>query len=101
MSASTEHDADHAAVQGRLQFQATANPWKAGAWSAGRRDANQWLQIDLDNELTTVTLVATQGRSDYDQWVTTYKLQYSNNGVNFQYYREGSETTNKVKWIYN
>jgi len=36
-----------------------------------------------------VTRVATQGRNAaYSQWVTKYKLQYSDDGVNFQYYQE-------------
>jgi len=44
-----------------------------------------------------VTRVATQGRySVYNQWVTKYKLQYSDDGVNFQYYKEQGQTTDKV-----
>ena len=47
------------------------------------------MQIDLGNQHTKVTRVATQGRNAaYSQWVTKYKLQYSDDGVNFQYYQE-------------
>ena len=97
VSASSQWNANHAARQGRLNFQAV--PGKAGSWSARRNDANQWLQIDLANEFTRVTLVATQGRNGYSQWVTKYKLQYSNDGVNFQYYREYRQLMDKVNII--
>lgn len=90
ISASSEYGSgNHAAIQGRLHFLAVSNPWKAGSWSARTIDANQWLQVDLGNPHTKVTHVATQGRNrDYRQWVTRYKLQYSDDGVSFQYYRE-------------
>ena len=86
ISASSEWDANHAAKQGRLHFQAV--PGKAGSWSAKVNNVSEWLQIDLGNQHTKVTRVATQGRNAYSQWVTKYKLQYSDDGVNFQYYRE-------------
>ena len=86
ISASSEWDANHAAKQGRLHFQAVSG--KAGSWSAQFNDLNQWLQIDLGNQHAKVTRVATQGRNAYSQWVTKYKLQYSDDGVNFQSYRE-------------
>ena len=86
ISASSEWDANHAAIQGRLHFQATGS--KQGAWSAKIKDANQWLQIDLRSPHTRVTGVSTQGRNGNPQWVTRYKVQYSDDGVNFQYYKE-------------
>ena len=95
IAASSQLDADHAATQGRLNFKATAN--KAGSWSAGSNDFSQWLQVDLSIQNTKVTRVATQGRDDSPQWVTKYKLQYSNDGVNFQYYTEPGRLKNKVR----
>ena len=98
ISASSEYDENHAAVQGRLNFLKSGD--KEGAWSAKTSDANQYLQIDLGNEVTKVTRVASQGRNGYSvsggQWVRTYKLKYSNDEVNFQYYREEGEDTDKV-----
>ena len=99
VSASSQWNANHAARQGRLNFQAV--PGKAGSWSARRNDANQWLQIDLANEFTRITRVATQGRNGYSQWVTKYKLQYSIDGMNFQYYREQGQTESKVKTLHS
>ncbi len=90
ISVSSQLDANHSAVQGRLHC-------GAGSWSASSNDVNQWLQVDLGSQYTKVTRVATQGRSDAALWVTKYKLQYSNDAVNFQYYREQGQTEDKVK----
>ena len=95
ISASSQWTADYAAIQGRLHFKAI--PKNAGSWSAGKNDLHQWLQVDLGSQYTKVTRVAIQGRNDYNQWVTKYKLQYSNDGVNFQYYREQRQIVDKVK----
>ena len=93
ITASSQYNPNLAPFQGRLDF----TKFKAGSWSTNRNDLNQWLQVDLGNENTKVTRVATQGRNDYSQWVTKYKLQYSNNGVTFQYHREQGQTADKVK----
>jgi len=70
-----------------------------GVWTSAILDANQWLQVDLGiHSSSTITRVATQGRDDivHGSWVTRYKLQYSDNEINFQYYRELRQTTAKV-----
>ena len=95
ISASSQLDSSHAVIQARLHFKATAG--KAGSWSARSNDVNQWLQIDLGSRHTKVTRVATQGRDDYPQWVTYYKLLYSNDEDNFQHYRDQGQTADKVK----
>ena len=41
--------------------------------------------------------MATQGRNVYAQWMTEYKLQYSNDGVNFKHYRQHGQNADKVK----
>ena len=94
VSASSEWDANHAAIQARLYFE--ADPDKAGSWSAKYNNLDQWLQIDLGSK-HEVTGLATQGRNGYDQWVTKYEVQYSDNGVNFQYYMEQGQAAIKVK----
>ena len=90
ISASTEWDFDHSANIGRL-----FKTFRAGAWSAGINDGNQWIQLDLGGRRIKVTRVATQGRYN-GQSVTTYKLQYSENTVNFYYYKEQGQTSDKV-----
>ena len=66
-------------------------------WQPTQNDANQWLQVDLGNQHTNVTRIATQGRNDGDQWVTKYKLQYGNDTANLQNYTEQGRNTEKVK----
>jgi len=93
ITASSQLDANHAAIQGRLNLKAAGN--KAQSWSAISNDLSQWLQVDLDSANTKVTGVATQGRNDPPQWVTKYKLHYSNDGVNFHYYTKPIQIGNK------
>ncbi|XP_015750272.1 PREDICTED: uncharacterized protein LOC107326864 [Acropora digitifera] len=62
-----------------------------GAWCAQRSDRRQWLQIDF-GALTRVTRVGTQGRQNSVQWVKTYTLSYSRNGITFVYYKENGRT---------
>ena len=97
ISASSQFSSNHAARQGRLNYKETR--FNSGAWAAGANNLNQWLQIDLGQQ-TKVTRVATQGRNRSPSWpkfphlqfVTRYKLQYSNDGENFQCYSEPGGT---------
>ena len=74
MSASSIWNNGCAAKLGRLNLKARQG--YAGAWCVKKADALQWLQIDLGTP-TTVTKVATQGRQDSSQWITSYSLSYS------------------------
>ena len=94
ISASSEFNNNHAAVQGRLYFNSTGP--KIGGWLAGIIDDSQWLQIDFGNQYTRVTGVATQGRNNHWDRVTKYRLQSSDDGVNFSYYIEQGQAKKKV-----
>ena len=85
ISASSQWDVNHAAIQGRLNFKAGSG--KQGGWLAKYNNQDQWLQADLGSS-KKVTHLATQGRNGYDQWVTSYKVEYSNDGSSFLYYQE-------------
>ena len=91
ITASSEWSSTHAPSLARLNRVKEGN--KAGSWAAKTNDVNQWLQIELGSDYTKV---ATQGRSDNDQWIKTFKLQYSEDGVNHQFYREQGQTEDKV-----
>lgn len=96
ITASSQFCANHAAIQRRLHFQATGG--LQGAWSARTNDANQWLQVYLGSESITITKVATQGQNGCcSQWVTKFNLQYSEDKVNFRYYREQGESEKNGK----
>ncbi|XP_078660004.1 uncharacterized protein LOC144904743 [Branchiostoma floridae x Branchiostoma belcheri] len=58
-----------------------------GAWAARTSTIGQWLQVDL-GEMKTVTGAIIQGRNANHQahWVTSYKLQYSVDGVSWTTY---------------
>ena len=73
ITAPSEYSGNHAAVQGRLNFKAGKD--NQGACSSRSYVVNQWLQVDLGNQNSKVTSVATQGRNAHDQWVTKYELQ--------------------------
>ena len=77
MIASTIHNSPLAAHGGRLNLAARSG--KSGAWCAKTSNNKEWLQIDLGNP-TTVTKVATQGRQNADQWLTSYSISYSLTG---------------------
>ena len=94
ISASSEWDSNHAAIQGRLYYK--PNSGRTGAWSARTNDVNQWLQIDLEAH-SRVTRVASQGRYNVNQWVTKYKLQYGEDGHTFNYYRAQGYISDKVR----
>ena len=96
ITASSEVINEHHAYQGRLNFK--KDKGKKGAWTARRTNDTQWLQVDLGSQFTRVTGVATQGREDRDRWVTKYKLQYSNETTQFQYYNETGQ--NRVRQYY-
>ena len=106
ITASSELNAHHAAHQGRLNFQEVVEGGvrkRSGSWAALKGDQNQWLQVDLLCEESVVTSVATQGRNrnplwgPHNEWVKSYKLQYSNNGVDFEYYKDARQNSAKVR----
>lgn len=49
-------------------------------------DQEPWLQVDL-GEQVEVTAVATQGRHDSWDWVSSYLLLYSDTGRGWKQYR--------------
>ena len=91
LSASSSYPG-YRATEGRLH--------SSTGWAAGSSDANQWFQVDLKSPYMKVTRVATQGRHDVIQCVSKYKLQYSDDGVTFQYYKESNQTKIKVKYMF-
>ena len=96
ITASSQLDGNHSAKQGRLHFQAGGS--KAGGWSALTNDTDQWLQVDFGSH-TRVTQVATQGMNGVDEWVTRYKLQYSDNGVTYKFYQKIGDTAVTVSFF--
>ena len=68
----------------------------ASCWESATNDNYQWLQVQFSEYHVNVTRVAIQGCGSQEEWVTSYKLQYSDDGVYFQYYMEAGQNTEKV-----
>jgi len=61
---------------------------------------DQWLQFDI-GPASLVTGVVTRGRGDSSkrQWVTRYKLAYSNNTQDWIFYNDASHLDPKVCYL--
>ncbi|XP_068045350.1 probable carboxypeptidase X1 [Anomalospiza imberbis] len=82
------------AHRGRLNIQSGLydGDFFDGGWCAGHEDTEQWLQVDA-RRLTRFTGVVTQGLNSiwtYD-WVTSYKVQVSNDSHTWLPSRNGTE----------
>jgi len=73
--------------EGRLNYKSTLGDRKS--WAPVQADLNQWLQVDFLRHKAYVCAIATQGQDEVAQWVATYSLQYSNDGVVFTDYKQG------------
>ena len=81
ITASSVQNASTPATNGRLNYTS------GSSWCARTNDTNPYLQIDLQT-LHIICAVSTQGNSQADQWVKTYKLQFSINGTTWTDYKE-------------
>ncbi|XP_044165883.1 receptor-type tyrosine-protein phosphatase mu-like isoform X8 [Acropora millepora] len=79
ITASSELNAGTPAKNGRLNY--AAGP----SWCAQTNDNNPYIQIDLQS-LHVICAVSTQGNSKADEWVETYTVQTSTDGVHWTDY---------------
>ncbi len=93
INASSQYSAAYPAHPARLHLKSTAS--SNGGWAALYNNNNQWLQVNLQ-QTTRVTLIATQGREDWDQWTKAYKLQYGEDGVTFTFYKRLGDQSDTV-----
>ncbi|XP_067932055.1 lactadherin-like [Watersipora subatra] len=58
------------------------------AWCAAHNNDRQWLQLDVGPP-SLVTAIVTKGRGDTGrkQWVTKYRIAYSNDSVEWSFYK--------------
>ena len=99
ITASSEWSVNHSSKRARLYTKEIGTLiGGGGAWLSLTSDSNQWLQVDL-GKITPVTHVATQGRNSFSpaQMVTKYKLQFSDDGSSFLFYKRQGESSDTVK----
>ena len=94
VTSSSRWDNKHAAHLARLHNRRRGV--YMGSWSARTNNAYQWLQIFLGRPHKVVR-VSTQGRPTVSQWVTSYYLLSSQDGVYFAPYFE--RNTRKVRFV--
>ena len=83
-ASSSANPNSYAPYVGRLHFLSSGSG-KYGSWAAGANNLNQWFQVDFGS-WAQISAVLTQGRQDSNQWVKSYSLSYSYDGVFFKTY---------------
>ena len=96
LTASSELDSDHGIKRARLHTKET-DAYSRGSWVSATNDMNQWYQVDL-GKITPVVYLATQGRNSWSpvQMVTKFKLQFSDDGTSFLFYKRQGESSDEV-----
>ncbi|GAM18140.1 hypothetical protein SAMD00019534_013150 [Acytostelium subglobosum LB1] len=64
----------------------------AGCWAPYSMNTNQWIMASSITPFG-VKGIAIQGRYDYDQWVTSFQIHYSLDGINWTQMYNGGSTT--------
>ena len=66
-----------------------------GAWLADENTVGEYIQADFA-QLQRIQAVATQGRHDWHQWVTSYKFAHSTDGVTYDYVTSDDDGSDRV-----
>ncbi|GIY74808.1 EGF-like repeat and discoidin I-like domain-containing protein 3 [Caerostris extrusa] len=85
IKASTSKDSMSGPQSSRLS--SISSTRSAGAWIAGEIDDRQFIEVDL-GFIQNVYGVVTLGRHGHPEWVKSYKVLYSNDGLTFRYVGE-------------
>ncbi|ELU07425.1 hypothetical protein CAPTEDRAFT_124963 [Capitella teleta] len=85
LTASSQYNSNPWCDRGRIDT-VLEGPLK-GAWCSGFALPGEWIQVEFDAPMT-VQAIQTRGRSDYNQWVDSYTLHFSEDGTNWEPYQE-------------
>ena len=66
-----------------------------GAWLADENTIGEYIQADF-GQLQRIQAVATQGRADWNVWVTSYKFAYSTDGVTYRYVTSDDDGSDRI-----
>ena len=84
-TSSSDYGPNNVSSNARLHSVPSDQPTRA--WSSQINDMNQWIRVDF-GEAVKITGIATQGLQGSDNWVKSYNLSHSNDGVNFTAYAQ-------------
>ncbi|XP_010876198.1 EGF-like repeat and discoidin I-like domain-containing protein 3 isoform X1 [Esox lucius] len=79
------------------QFARLDKQGKTNAWSAATNNRSEWLQVDLQ-KTKRLTGIITQGAKDFGvvQYVSAFKVAYSNNGHAWNVVKDENSNTEKI-----
>ncbi|ELT93504.1 hypothetical protein CAPTEDRAFT_75410, partial [Capitella teleta] len=89
MTASSEHCQYHGAERARIDFRKTGN---YDTWCPSNSDPSEWIQVEFD-DLMTVQTVTTTGSLTFTEWIPSYEIHTSLDGVTWTTYMEPFGTT--------
>ena len=87
ITASSVYGKDYLAAHGRLNLNSAGCAWASAILGIN----TAWIQVDLE-DIKSVTGVATQGRCNANQWVTSYTVSYSTDGQSWDFFKESDST---------
>ena len=87
IKASSKYDRYHAAYLARLNLKPRGR--YKGGWSAKKNNRKQWIQVDFRRPVR-ISKIATQGRADANQYVTSFAVAYSPDGYRWTPFRANS-----------
>lgn len=90
LTASSSLDNEHLPFKTRLVRESVEPAEVKGCWCAHDVNLRQYIEADL-GEMKTITGVATQGYVSHDNWVSTYRLGYSDTTNALEWYRENDD----------
>lgn len=100
IKASSKVNQQHEGRNARLHFKGGLG--RVAAWAALENNELQWLQVTF-GKWTKVAGVAIQGRHTVEQWVETFTISFSFDGLLFKDYREQGhkKVSNSIKVFYS
>ena len=99
---SSNHDSQHDPKGCKLNYIMPSELWHSSAWVSSKSEKNPWIQVNFEKKLL-ITGVSIQGRGDCNQYVTKFRVLYSNDGINFLNVSEfigNSNNTSIVKRLF-
>ena len=91
LTSSTCHSAPYCAQYSRLN--------STTAWVPLTSNQDEWLQVNL-NSSHVITSIITRGRSDLNQWMTSYTVSYSRDSLTWSQYLDVYSGAVKVTNVY-